>query len=146
MTREEMINLGEMFLEANPASKSTETYKFVEKALELAKQEPCDDCWSKKEVVDIINRQRFGINKISMGIIKEKLEALPSVTPTHIETVTEFADRCRECGNRYGRKIKELEKSMGKLQEIEQIIKNHDNDSMPEDYFYIDKIRGVVEE
>lgn len=60
--------------------------KAIEQALEMAikalEQEPCEDCWSKKEVVDIINRQRFGINKISMGIIKEKLEALPSVKPT----------------------------------------------------------------
>jgi hypothetical protein len=40
MTREELISFGEMFLEANPASKNTDTYKFVEKALELAKQEP----------------------------------------------------------------------------------------------------------
>lgn len=31
-----------------------------------------------------------------------------------------------------------------KLLEIKQIIKNHDEDSMPEDYFYIDKIREVI--
>lgn len=35
-------------------------------------------------------------------------------------------------------------KSMQKLQKIEEIIKNHDNDNMPEDYFYIDKIREVL--
>lgn len=33
---------------------------------------------------------------------------------------------------------------MEKLQKIEQIIKDHDNDRMPEDYFYIDKIREVL--
>ena len=32
-----------------------------------------------------------------------------------------------------------------KLDKIEQIIKQHDNDSMPEDYWYIDKIREVLE-
>ena len=31
-----------------------------------------------------------------------------------------------------------------KLLEIKQIIKEHDEDSMPEDYFYIDKIREVI--
>lgn len=41
-----------------------------------------DRAVSLKEVAAIINRQRFGIHKISMGIIKEKLEALPPVTPT----------------------------------------------------------------
>lgn len=29
---------------------------------------------------------------------RDIIRALPPVTPTHIETVTEFADRCRECG------------------------------------------------
>ncbi|SDB15132.1 hypothetical protein [Eubacterium oxidoreducens] len=62
-----------------PHGKVYEEHKLI---LELLEQEPCEDCWSKKEVVDIINRQRFGIQKISMSIIKEKLEALSLVTPT----------------------------------------------------------------
>lgn len=36
--------------------------------------------------------------------------------------------------------------TMRKYQKIEQIIKNHDADRMPEDYWYIDKIREVVRE
>ena len=32
-----------------------------------------------------------------------------------------------------------------KLENIKQIIKDHDNDSMPEDYWYIDRIREVLE-
>lgn len=31
-----------------------------------------------------------------------------------------------------------------KLLEIKQIIKDHDEDSIPEDFFYIDKIREVI--
>ena len=31
-----------------------------------------------------------------------------------------------------------------KLLEIKQIIEEHDEDSTPEDYFYIDKIREVI--
>ena len=31
-----------------------------------------------------------------------------------------------------------------KLLEIKQIIEKHDEDSTPEDYFYIDKIREVI--
>lgn len=34
--------------------------------------------------------------------------------------------------------------SMKKLGKIEQIVRDHDNDSMPEDYWYIDKIREVL--
>lgn len=33
-----------------------------------------------------------------------------------------------------------------KLERIEQIVKDHDNDSMPEDYWYIGRIREVLEE
>lgn len=33
-----------------------------------------------------------------------------------------------------------------KLDKIDQIIKQHDNDSMPEDYWYIDKIKEVLEQ
>jgi hypothetical protein len=35
---------------------------------------------------------------------------------------------------------------MHKYQKIEQIIKDHDNDRMPEDYWYIDRIREVLED
>ena len=35
--------------------------------------------------------------------------------------------------------------TMRKYQKIEQIIKDHDNDRIPEDYWYIDKIREVIE-
>lgn len=32
-----------------------------------------------------------------------------------------------------------------KLGKIEQIVKDHDSDRMPEDFWYIDKIREVLE-
>ena len=35
--------------------------------------------------------------------------------------------------------------TMQKYQKIVQIIKDHDVDRMPEDYWYIDKIREVIE-
>jgi hypothetical protein len=33
-----------------------------------------------------------------------------------------------------------------RYQKIEQIIKDHDADNMPEDYWYIDRIREVVDD
>jgi hypothetical protein len=33
-----------------------------------------------------------------------------------------------------------------KLEQIKEIIKDHDNDSCPEDYWYIDKIREILKE
>lgn len=35
---------------------------------------------------------------------------------------------------------------MHKYQKIEQIIKDHDADRIPEDYWYIDRIREVIED
>ena len=35
---------------------------------------------------------------------------------------------------------------MRKYQKIQEIIKDHDADRMPEDYWYIDKIREVIED
>lgn len=42
--------------------------------------------------------------------------------------------------------IKYALERIDKLAKIERIIKDHDNDSMPEDYWYIDKIREVLNE
>ena len=42
--------------------------------------------------------------------------------------------------------INALIDTIRKYQKIEQIIKNHDNDRMPEDYWYIDEIREVLED
>jgi hypothetical protein len=36
--------------------------------------------------------------------------------------------------------------AMYKYQKIVQIIKDHDTDSMPDDYWYIDEIREVIED
>ena len=44
-------------------------------------QEPCDDAISRQKVIEILNHQRFGIQKMSWDIISEKISELPSVTP-----------------------------------------------------------------
>ena len=49
-------------------------------------------------------------------------------------------------GNEVGVAFEVATKSMDKLERIEQIINDHDNDSCPEDYWYIDKIREVLEQ
>ena len=56
----------------------------------LKEQEPCDDAISRQAVIDVIEREQFKGDAIS------EIEKLPPVNPQ--ETVTEFADRCRECG------------------------------------------------
>ena len=74
------------------------------------KGEPMNDLISRQAAIDAITR--------TSGIRADALKALydvPPVTPKS-ETVTEFADRCRECGR---------EKVLDKIRaEIEQEYKN----------------------
>jgi len=68
--------------------------KEVEKALS---QEPCDEAISRQAVFD----ESFEVDTKEYGRIEvvgvDAIAALPPVTPKS-ESVTEFADRCRECG------------------------------------------------
>ena len=40
-----------------------------------------DDAVSRQKVIEILNHQRFGVQKMSWDIISEKISELPSVTP-----------------------------------------------------------------
>jgi hypothetical protein len=69
-------------------------------------------------------------------------ENAPSVTPTHIETVTEFADRCRECGARYGKLLKKFEwipVSERLPEDGELILFSTKTDRVFEGRFFVDK-------
>lgn len=81
-----------------------------EDASKKYRQAPCTDTVSRQAVLDI-NAHHHGQmpNHVNHEIWKE-IKALPPVTQKP-ETVTEFADRCRECGARYG---KLLEQKRGK--------------------------------
>jgi hypothetical protein len=71
MTREGLINYGEMFLEVNNDSKNSNTYEFIEEALKLFKQE--------ESVLDKI---------------KAEIEALPKTYPfvNHFDTYVKEND------------------------------------------------------
>ena len=51
-----------------------------------------------------LNDLQYGTNQ-GLSLAIEVIEELPSVTQKS-ETVTEFADRCRECGAKYGKLLK----------------------------------------
>lgn len=42
--------------------------------------------------------------------------------------------------------IEKLIEDSEKLERIKKILEDHDNDSIPEDYFYIDKIKEALEQ
>lgn len=110
MTKEELINFGEMFLEVNEDSRNSNIYEFIEKALKLLKQEtvsretyeseylarkqaeyelwkikeqqPSEDCVSRQAVLERIN-DWWGIT-LAAGepTICDYIRELPPVTPT----------------------------------------------------------------
>ncbi len=68
----------------------------LEMAIEALEQEPCEDAISRQAVRHILNHEVKMPIKVWKKLF-ELVDDLPSVSPTR-ETVTEFADRCRECG------------------------------------------------
>ena len=82
--------------------------------LELEQQEPCEDAVSRQAVIETIDSRIYQIKRDANAInksyshlsfaegvhdgycrLKCDLRILPSVTP---ESVTDFVDKCRECG------------------------------------------------
>lgn len=87
-----------------------QAYKMAIKALE---KEPCDDAVSREVVLKIIDK--WYENKSDIEDLIILITYMSSVTQKS-ETVTEFAERCRECGAKYG---KLLEQKSGKWIECE---------------------------
>lgn len=81
----------------------------LEVAVKALEQEPCEDAISRKEILNRLEEsgiygyfeQKWMENKL-----EEVIKSIPSVMPKS-ETVTEFADRCRECGAKYGKLLKQ---------------------------------------
>ena len=63
----------------------------LKKGIEALKQAPCEDAVSRQAVLDILSHYAHNFNA------DNEIKALPPVTPKGV-TVTDFADKCRECG------------------------------------------------
>ena len=69
--------------------------------------------------------------------IAEKQEELAKVC-----VVEQARDSCLKCANEH----RQLVEWLKELKAVKDIIRQHDEDSMPEDFWYIDKIREEVQE
>lgn len=98
MTREEAIEVIQKLI--GRFKSDSRTYKALEMAIQALSQEPCDDAMSREDVFNTIYNMELS-NWVKDELWNE-LKKLPPVT-LKLETVTEFADRCRECGARYGK-------------------------------------------
>ena len=82
------------------------------------------DMIKKSDIIDSYYNDGYSGNEIVSMIIYEEIPTIKAIP----------LDR-----------IKEYKSDENKaLSEIEQILKDHDEDSMPKDFFYIDKIREVI--
>ena len=97
--------------------------KALDMAIKALSQEPCDDAISREAVDKYIARLLSGYlydgERERLEIFSAYLWELPSVTQKS-ETVTEFADRCRECGARYGKLLKQKSGKWIERQNIER--------------------------
>jgi len=73
--------------------------------IEAIEQEPCEDAVSRANLLKKFEDRFIELQKVHQADMQlgvnwciNTLKDMPPVTPTRIETVTEFADRCRECG------------------------------------------------
>lgn len=121
MTREEFeyaikscgcfIYRGQTYYEESELIKAFEDLGLIHIGLE---QQPCDDAISRQDAIKAIDEKAKRIKNEdtlnglagAVGILFD----LPSVTQKS-ETVTEFADRCRECGAKYGKLLKQEPKT-----------------------------------
>lgn len=66
------------------------------KALEALREYPCEDAISRQGVKDWLKRWIGYIDEDTIARMQYRVIDIPPIIPQ--ETVTEFADRCRECG------------------------------------------------
>ena len=85
--------------------------EFIKLAIEALEQEPCENAVSKEAVFEAVDDcNSDGLKGIFCSYdagerFKEYIKNLTPVTPKGV-TVTDFADKCRECGARYGKALK----------------------------------------
>ena len=81
MTREEAIKI--LMREDSVEISNDEVLEAYTMAIEALKQEPCDDCISREEVLAILGRESrlWGNNYEDWTVAKQEIKEMPSVTP-----------------------------------------------------------------
>lgn len=79
----------------------------INRIMDLLELEPCDDAISRQAVLDATVKKNSVWNKITNAKGENLEQIILQLSPVNPqETVVEFADKCRECGARYGRLLK----------------------------------------
>ena len=94
MTKEEAIKILKGAIK-KPNTKDGYLGQALDMAIKALEQQPCEDCISREAVIKIFG-EVHPMDYNTQAYIKN-IQNLPSVTPKGV-TITDFADRCRECG------------------------------------------------
>lgn len=96
--------------ECNCAEEHRQLAEWLKDYKRLLEEQQGNDAISRKKVIDTIycecSCENLDIDFAKVLLLQRAIKALPPVTPKS-ETVTEFADRCRECGAKYGKLLKQ---------------------------------------
>ena len=108
-------------------------YSTLIDGIDTLEQQPCEDAISRadaiKTAIEAADDWDGGYNLTRADIIEKASESLPPVQPK-TETITEFADRCRECGKqKKGRWIKITPSGIYMCSECEQNVLTGDIDT-----------------
>ncbi len=116
---------------------SDEDLKAFKEAIELIKENSCEDSISRQAAQEGLNHLmdsdgfRDSVGYVQKSLVRKMLVNLPPVQPKpKTETITEFADRCRECGKqKKGHWIKITPSGIYMCSECEQNVLTGDIDA-----------------
>lgn len=97
---------------------SDEDAQMFENILTLLEQEPCDDCYSRKSVIDVLTRN--GVHFCDLVRITSELKELPPVTPEATECediISRILERMWNCRGKHTTSIDKVK--------MEQIIREY---------------------
>ena len=133
MTREEAIKMLKSKMDGNTDT-SYEWAETVRMAIKALEQQPCEDAISRQATINAIGDvpdHDDGMVWEALSHAQRDVALLPPVQPKpKTETITEFADRCRECGKqKKGHWIKITPSGIYMCSECEQNVLTGDIDA-----------------
>lgn len=100
MTLEKAIEFGKIFLKSIENEKGSATYEFVETAVKMMEQEPCEDCISRQKLKEQMIKYGFHAPDMTVTEFVEDLSSVTSQPKTgHWEWLTEDKYRCSNCNH-----------------------------------------------
>ena len=110
MIRETALEIIKAMADEKRASVATDNSNLeaLEIAIKALEQEPCEDAVSRQALLDKLDEWDWQELYLPIHFKENIIDELPSVQPKakRDRTVQDFVDKCRECGEKYGKLLK----------------------------------------